>query len=214
MSKTKRITTAKLFTPAMKVRYIGLAEPYFHVRKPGQDDGKEQKGMYSITLVAEPGEISDFISKMEAIHEELYDKLCTQEGKKLKKDDPYSALQDELDKDLNPTGNVLVRLSHADRGFNPKNGKRWEILPKVVDAKAQLLEKDVYSRIGWGSVVRCSFTARPALVQGKAKIVYDLSATQLLVPEWFDGNQANDFEGQEVEEGYVHATAPEGGEDF
>jgi hypothetical protein len=151
---------------------------------------------------------------MEGIHEELYDKYCTQEGKKIKKDDPFAGLQEEVDEDLKPTGNVLVKMSHADRGFNPKTGEKWVIVPTVVDAKANKLSRDVYSRIGWGSAVRCNFVARPALVQGKVRIVYDLGATQLIVPEWFDGNQGSGFEDQQVDNGYVHATAPEEGSDF
>lgn len=196
----------KLYTPKLKIRYISLAVPFFY-------NESDTKGKYSVTLVGTPSDVSEFQEKMEIIHEELISTLCTQEGKRLKRIDPLGGIYPEEDKEGNLTGNFLIKCSHTAQGVN-KAGKSWVKKPVVVDAKGQPLSEEIIARIGWGSVVKCSFDARAYLVQGKVGITYDLRATQLITPLWYDGSGTSSDFADQVEEGYTAASAANEDGDF
>jgi hypothetical protein len=194
-----RIVKQKLYTPTLRVKYIGLAAPY-HFNE------KDLRGSYSIALVGTPAEIDEFREQMDQVHEELVSAMVAQEGKKLKRNDPFSPIVPEEDKEGNETGNFLIKLKHAAKGISSKTGKEWAITPKVFDAKGTPIAEEIIPKIGWGSTVKCSFDARAYLGQaGKVGVVYDLRATQLLVPQWYEGEQTNDFEGSR-EEGFTVAS--------
>lgn len=199
-----RIVTSKLRTPKFRVMYNGLVTPYYY-----QDKGQSaplKKGKYSMTLVATVAEIEEFAQDMETVHEDLRSQAQQTEGKKrLTWKEPLGGIYPHVNADGDETGDYLIKLSHADKGINPKTGDEWAINPVVLDSKAQPLKKDVIARIGRGSTVRCSFIARVYKSGSLWGIVYDLSATQLLVPVWYDkASAADDFADDEVEEeGFV-----------
>lgn len=191
-----RIVSDKITTPRLRLLYNGLVTPYYH------EDGAK-KGKYSITLVASPAEIEEWREQMDEVHESLIARLCEQENKKkLPRKDPLGGIYPQVTREGEETGDLCVKLAHSDKGMNPKTGKEWDIPVKVFDAAGKPVNGDVVKKLGRGSIVRCNFQARAYMLAGMAGIVYDLIATQIVVPTWYTGQQ-DDEAFEPVEGGYV-----------
>jgi hypothetical protein len=198
-----RIESNKIVTPKLRLLYNGLVTPYFH------EEGAK-RGKYSVTLLASPGELAEWQEQMDEVHEEVIQRLLEQEGKKkMPRKDPLGGIYPQVDRDGEETGDLCVKLSHYNKGLNSKTGKEWEIPVKVFDAAGKPLKPEVIARIGRGSIVRCSFTARAYNMSGMCGVSYDLRATQLLVPVWYDGADGSSDDFGDMEEGAYVASEDE-----
>ena len=195
---SKRIEKQKLVTPTLRVKYNGLSRPY-HFKKDGKED---VKGKYSVTLVGNPADLSSWLEDMDAVNAELLEELFKKEGKKLKLTDNVN-FETEVEKETGEeTGNIMIKLQHNAKGFDPKTNKEWVNLPKVFDSKGKPVAEDIIAKVGRGSLVRCTFNAVAYVTGPKAGVKWELRATQLIKPEWYEGGSTNDFAGQEVEDGF------------
>ena len=191
-----RIENKRLYTPKLRVKFIGLAIPYFF-------NDADLKGQYSVTCLGSPEELGGWMDDMKAIREDLISQQVAQEGKKKMPEDDFGLWVDEKDKDTDePTGMIQIKFKHNARGFNAKTGSKWDIKAVVVDALGKPLDKEMVAKVGRGSVVKVCFNQVAYVVKGKVGTKFELVATQLIKPEWFVPNSREDaFEGQ-VEEGF------------
>ena len=190
-----RIVNKRLFTPKLRVKFIGLASPFFH--KEG-----DTKGQYSVTCLGDPAELGQWMDDMTAIREDLISQQVAVEGKKKMPEDDNPLWTEEIDKDTDePTGQIQIKFKHAAKGFNRKTGSTWDIKPVVVDALGKPIEAEMVAKIGRGSVVKVCYDMVAYTLKGKVGVKFDMVATQLITPVWYTPNNRDDaFVGQ-VEEG-------------
>jgi hypothetical protein len=203
MSKSKRVINEKLFTPKVRVKYNGLAVPYFY-KKRKEDDKEDKRGSYSITVVGSPSELSDWMDNMTAIREDLLDQQRAQENNKRMPDDGNMLWVDEIDKDTDTeTGNILAKFKHAAKGFNGKTGSTWDNKVAVVDAFGKPFAPENIAKIGRGSIVKVAYNMVAYTVGPKVGVKFELIATQVIKLEVFSGESREAaFAGQVEEEGY------------
>jgi hypothetical protein len=197
---SKRIINEGLYTPKVRVKYNGLAVPYFYTK----GDKEDTRGSYSITVTGSPAELGDWMADQMAHREELVNDQIAQEGKKRMPDDGNPFWIEEIDKDTDePTGNIQIKFKHSARGFNPKTGNKWDNKVVVVDAFGKPFDPENIAKIGRGSIVKIAYNMVAYTVGPKVGVKFELVGTQVIKLEVFKGASRDAvFAGQVEEEGY------------
>lgn len=189
------VNRQKLFTPKLSAFYLTLGEPKFY-----NSDDKE--GGYSVSLSADPDDVTDFRIQMEAMAEELYQEYLDASGKKkLQRREPLIPMKNEEDRDGNETGNLLFKFNtKAHR--KQKDGRLYPVDVPVVDTQGNRLPTDKITRLGRGTEMVVSFDAKAYYMSGIFGITWTLRAVQVHNPVWRESSPAEDFAGVTAE-GYV-----------
>lgn len=115
----------------------------------------------------------------------------------------YIPIQDDVDKDGNETGKLLLKVKNAASGTSKKDGTKFERRIKVFDAKGKLVDKPL--RIGRGTTAKVAFIIAPFYNAASKNVGVTLwfEAIQVINLVEFGGGNASDF-GFGEEQGYEY----------
>lgn len=172
------------------------------------------EGEYAVKLSLDPNEdvVATMVTELEKRRDELFEAFKAEElekagdkrklkAKELEKWDVAPVFTEELDKDGEETGRILINFKMKASGIT-KGGKKWSQKPTIFDAKGKKMDNppDIYG----GSTLRVSFETIGGPVQS-AKTFYlsnRLLAVKLLALVARGGYSADSLGMGEEEDGY------------
>ncbi|SKB50263.1 hypothetical protein [Luteibacter sp. 22Crub2.1] len=196
---------APLLTPPGTAVFPSLTVP---------DTKFKPEGEYAVKLSFDPTDerVSALVADLEKRRDELFEAFKAEEldkagdkrklkAKELEKWDVAPVFTEELDKDGEETGRILINLKMKASGVT-KTGKKWSQKPTIFDAKGKKMDNppDIYG----GSTLRVSFETIGGPVQS-AKTFYlsnRLLAVKLLQLVARGGYSADSLGMGEEEDGY------------
>lgn len=223
MATAKKKQFVKLVSPILTLKFPKLSEPDY-----GTTDYPKPDGEYSTkgVLSADSAEARKLIAQLQPHYDEAlaqadieFNKLKIDTRKKLgavKPNDLFTTLYDTETEE--PTGEIEFKFAMPASGTfkkGPKEGKRWNSKPGIVDSMGQVLANP--PAIWGGTQARISFELSPYFIPGTAAAGLKLRLVGVQIIELrtagersaasmgFDkvegGFQASDFSGAGDDEG-------------
>jgi len=192
MAKPIFVSRNKLFSPKLRGYYITLGDPKFF-------NSEDKLGGYSVSLTASPEEVDEWVTQMEAIAEELYIDWLDEAGKKkVQRREPLIPIKDEVDRDGNETGNILIKFNKKAH----RKGSDDQLIPmpvKVVDCQGRELSMEQKRALGRGTLMAISFDAKAYYMSGVFGVSFGLRAAQVIEPVWREADASTDFNDSKIE---------------
>lgn len=195
MAKPIYVSRNKLFSPRLRGYYITLGDAkYFN--------SKDDLGGYSVSLTANPEEVSEWINQMEVMAEELYTEWIDESThNKVQRREPLIPVREETDREGNETGNILIKFS-AKAHRKAGEDDRIPTPTKVLDCQGKALSLEQKRALGRGTLMSISYDAKAYYMSGVFGVSFGLRAVQVIEPVWREADAATDFDNRTTE-GYT-----------
>lgn len=199
MTKRQKITT-----PA------GIAK-FINVNKPRLKYGSETDYGYDVNLVLDPDkpEVKAFKAQLTKLAEEARVLLAAnaktpKEKKAITEGKLHVPIEDELDKDGNETGMLVMKIKRDASWKNAKTGEVQNVTIPIFDAKLNKMTKTV----GRGSTVKVAADVVPFAGFGRVGVSLRMTGVQVLDLVEYGGSDPSSL-GFGAEDGYTD----DGGDD-
>lgn len=194
---SKHIKKQRITTPA------GIAK-FINVNKPRLKYGSETDYGYDVSLVLDPDkpEVKAFKAQLTKMAEEARGPLAAnaktpKEKKAITEGKLHVPIEDELDKDGNETGMLVMKIKRDASWKNAKTGEVQNVTIPIFDAKLNKLTKTV----GRGSTVKVAADVVPFAGFGRVGISLRMTGVQVLDLVEYDGADPSSL-GFGVEDGF------------